>query len=441
MGQMFGNLTQANLVPPTGSPQSMPSTAAAMDQANQALQQSGPALSGDVLNPTVNSGQNLPMVSPKPSFFQAASAVNPQTGMPVSPLQNPNLTKGGKLLGILGLGLQGAMAGLSAQSQGIAASGGHYNPGVGPSFEAGIQLPFLQALRTQAAQRGGLENQNLAAQTGETQARTGLYGTQQQTEQLNNWLLRNRIQQMSNVNGQGGGAPPFENMTPDEQDLLNGAYRQFQLSGDPSVIQAAMGKIYDARATSGRSGLSDVVPDSQSATGYSRAIYDKNGNVIKMSSGVLPPAGFVPKTTQTMQWKTDDNGIYRALPVTTTTTPRLPFLPQPGATPQAAPGAGSAAAPPGVPKNALPRGGMKGPQAGQTGLAYDPQSQQYTYTTRADAAGSGLVNFMPSTTKQFQDDVRLNNRLADVQQKLNVYHAAFSQPISTGDVAALSHIL
>src|SRR5579872_3119411 len=151
MGQVFGSgLTQANLIPPGGgSPQSMPSTAAAMDQANQALQQSGPALSGDVLNPTVNSGAGLPMVSPKPSFFQASSQINPQTGMPVSPLQNPQMTKAGKLLSILGLGLRGAMQGLATQSEGIAASGGHYNPGIGPSFQAATQLPFVDALRRQ----------------------------------------------------------------------------------------------------------------------------------------------------------------------------------------------------------------------------------------------------------------------------------------------------
>jgi hypothetical protein len=58
---------------------------------------------------------------------------------------------------------QGAVAGLGAQDQMIAASGGRRAGGFGTGFTAGFQLPFVQASLRQAAQRGQAEA-NIASQ-------------------------------------------------------------------------------------------------------------------------------------------------------------------------------------------------------------------------------------------------------------------------------------
>jgi hypothetical protein len=76
----------------------------------------------------------------------------------------PGTTKAQKLEVMLRNGLQGAIAGMSAQAQGIAATGGRWNPGMGPSLAAGFEAPAQQTQIRQTLQRGALENQQLGQQ-------------------------------------------------------------------------------------------------------------------------------------------------------------------------------------------------------------------------------------------------------------------------------------
>jgi len=91
----------------------------------------------------LNLATSQPAAMPRvgtPTFGEAAY----RDGMPDA--LSPALNKAGKLGVLLHSGLLGAMGGLSAQSQGIAATGGRWNPGAAPSFEAGYRLPFLRSL-------------------------------------------------------------------------------------------------------------------------------------------------------------------------------------------------------------------------------------------------------------------------------------------------------
>jgi len=100
----------------------------------------------------------------QPSFIQAVNQTNPSTGMPVSPLQNPQLTKLGKLGAVLSMAVQGALAGRASSEQAVLESGGHRSGGAGLGFMSGYQLPFLRAQQQQVVQRGQLENQMSQAQ-------------------------------------------------------------------------------------------------------------------------------------------------------------------------------------------------------------------------------------------------------------------------------------
>lgn len=105
-----------------------------------------------------------PNVSQKLPVFAALGARNPETGMSFSPLRNPYLSKGGKLLGFVMRMAEGGLAGRAASEEALAQSGGRVNGGVGMGFQAAQQLPFIRAAMMQNAQRGLLENQMLGAQ-------------------------------------------------------------------------------------------------------------------------------------------------------------------------------------------------------------------------------------------------------------------------------------
>jgi len=156
MGQLTAS-DSALLDPRTQQPTFIGSPRDVLAQANARLQQSQqgtsiPELQGilGARNPDVA----LPSIG-RPSFLQAAqSGAAPGSVNALS----PGLSRMGKLAVFLSQGLQGAMQGLSAQAQGIAASGGRWDPGIGPSFtSSAYEMPFLRALRAQQLQRGAAE--------------------------------------------------------------------------------------------------------------------------------------------------------------------------------------------------------------------------------------------------------------------------------------------
>jgi hypothetical protein len=167
MGHLFesAGLTNPNtaLQSAGGSPSFIGSPSQVLSKANAGLPSADAMMGPDVLNPN-QQPPKLPTIG-KPSFIQAVMG-GPQTsgGMPVSPLENPSLSKGGKLLQILGMAGQGMLAGRAAQEQATVQSGGRRSGGVGMAMEAGYSLPFLRALQSQQAQQGQAETQLLQSQ-------------------------------------------------------------------------------------------------------------------------------------------------------------------------------------------------------------------------------------------------------------------------------------
>lgn len=149
--------------PNTGQIQYDDSPAAAgLALAALARQQAQPATSAidDNGNPSfVQPPQQAQPRIVQPSFLQAVNQTNPQTGMPVSPLQNPRLTKLGKLGAMLSLAVQGGLAGQAASEQAVIQSGGHRSGGVGTGFMSGFQLPFLRTAQQQQVEQGQIQNQ------------------------------------------------------------------------------------------------------------------------------------------------------------------------------------------------------------------------------------------------------------------------------------------
>ncbi len=73
------------------------------------------------------------------------------------------------------------------------------------------------------------------------------------------------------------------------------------------------------------------------------------------------------------------------------------------------------------------------------GYGFD-QNGNRVLMSQTQALQSGVKNWLPVTEKELGDDIHLNNRLADVQQKIARYQQALQAPISAkekGNIAAL----
>jgi hypothetical protein len=111
--------------------------------------------------------RQLPWLMPSIASVPLPSAVQqdisaPVMGTPMQP-QNPQ-SKLGKLRDILLSAAQGGLAGLGAQEQMAAASGGRRAGGVGVGFQAGYQLPFLRQFQQNQLQREQAQTQMAQAQ-------------------------------------------------------------------------------------------------------------------------------------------------------------------------------------------------------------------------------------------------------------------------------------
>lgn len=179
-----------------------------------------------------------PTVS-KPSFLQAMDTG--AGGLPNA--ASPQLTKGGKLLAILGAAAKGGLAGFGASQEGNPRQGyGHFGAG----FEAGSQLPFIQAQQKQQLQAGQLKNQQTAAQTqylpqilganlGKTQAQTSEANAkasvipQKQTLAEDATKHRQIVANRKLGLDENGDALKYEDMSPTEQahaDFLEASTEQ-----------------------------------------------------------------------------------------------------------------------------------------------------------------------------------------------------------------------
>lgn len=193
-------------------------------------------------------------------------------------------------------------------------------------------------------------------------------------------------------------------------------------------------------------------PDGQIGLG----MYDKQGNFRGMAENGAVPSEYLEKIKQGQEAKFDANGNLYLIGTTSSTKPVIPAAPSTSATPGA-----PTAAPPTkgglhpILNNALngarPVNNAKpvmvngqpfqGPTAADVGPAYDPKTNQYVITTRSDAGASGYQNFQKSSPAQIENDRQLNNRLTDVQQKIDRYNNSFNQDLSAGDKYVLSKLM
>jgi len=84
---------------------------------------------------------------------------------------------------------------------------------------------------------------------------------------------------------------------------------------------------------------------------------------------------------------------------------------------------------------------LMGKGGSETGFAFDPATKENYLTTRSDAATKGYQNFTKASAAQIESTRQLNNRLADVQQKIERYQGAANQPLSAGDKYAISKLM
>lgn len=73
--------------------------------------------------------------------------------------------------------------------------------------------------------------------------------------------------------------------------------------------------------------------------------------------------------------------------------------------------------------------------------AFDPQTNQKTLMSQTDALQKGLKVIEPVTAKEVGEDTTLNNRLADVHQKIARYEADMNKPLPASDKYVMSKIL
>jgi len=181
-------------------------------------------------------------------------------------------------------------------------------------------------------------------------------------------------------------------------------------------------------------------------------LYDKQGMFHGMAPNSLAPAGYFEKIKQGQEGKFDANGNLYLVPTTSTTRPVIPNTPQATNMPPVTPAKGgihpilsnaiNGAKPVTNAKPVMVNGQpFQGPTAADVGPAYDPKTNQYVITTRSDAAQSGYQNFQKSSPAQIEQDRQLNNRLTDVQQKIDRYNNSFSRDLSAGDAYVISKLM
>lgn len=175
--------------------------------------------------------------------------------------------------------------------------------------------------------------------------------------------------------------------------------------------------------------------------------------------------GLIARTSSTVEYKEDGDGNLHALPKTTVSAPSLPGStarvpmtpPKPSTVPASAQPISTTGTPssvgspvtapatssnPSTPPKPAAGGsivpGFLGKSAKETGTAYDPKTDSYYVTTRSDANQNGYQNFTKSTAAQQDADRQMNNRITDVQQKMDRYQGTFAHDLSDSDKTNLA---
>lgn len=181
-------------------------------------------------------------------------------------------------------------------------------------------------------------------------------------------------------------------------------------------------------------------------------LYDKAGNFKGYADNAVVPSGYLEKIRQGQTFKVNADGTLESIPTTSVSKPVIPGAPQITNPTSNSPNAGQQkirslaqgkGATPVTNASPVQSGGkpFQAPSAADVGNAYDPQTNQYFITNRAEAAQNGYQNFQKSSPAQIENDRQLNNRVTDVQQKIERYQQTFNNDITANDKLAMSTLL
>lgn len=369
-------------------------------QAQQA-QNVQPVLAGSPGSPQYAAAQNQPP-TPSPILYQLIRGLtHPQMVAPAPGQEARPVSRLSTFENFLGNFV-------NALGQGMAAAHG---PGAfGKGFGAAATAPYQQDLMRfqmgQQAQANQADIQRTQAQAQLTQRQAELAG------------------QMGTVNIPGIG--PVTAPISQIGNIMKGA-------GAASIgAQARMSVAqFQAMLGIGQVGKIETGPNGE------RIAYNKYGQPLGALDGAIDPR-FLPTQNNSQQWLETSPGVWQLVGKTSTSSK----IPQGGAS---APVGGSNIPKPrgvGVATGGnAPAGNGRTIYGGQVGVAYDPKTNEYVQTTPRDAQANGFQQFQKLTAKESEDNRQLNNRLADVAQKITRYEDLLNKPLSQPDIDMISGVL
>lgn len=360
-----------------------------------------PVLAGSPGSPQYAAAQNQPP-SPSPILYQLIKGLtHPQMVAPAPGEQARPVSRLSTFENFLGNFVNALGQGLSAA----------HGPGAfGKGFGAAVTAPYQQDLQRFQL---GQEAQANQARVGQEQAQTAL--TQQQARLAG---------QMATVNIPGLGAvtAPVSQLG----NILKG-------SGAAAISGQSRMSVAQFQAMLGLGQVGKI----ETGTNGERVAYNKYGQPLGALDGAVDPR-FLPTQNKTQQWLETSPGVWQLVDKTSTSSK----VPQGGAPSPAGgtnipkpKGAGGASG------GSAPAGNGRTIYGGQVGVAFDPKTNEYVQTTPRDAQANGYQQFQKVTAKESEDNRQLNNRLADVAQKITRYEDSISQPLSSGDQQLIAGLL
>lgn len=400
MGQAIGSQTAPDL---GQAPQQMPSLAP------QPVQRPG--------------GGRLPLLAQ-----MLAETIKAPMQMQADPGQLATMrpvSRAGDFEGFIGQFLQAMGAGFANEGRGP----GSFYRGFGAAQQAPQQYAMQQAQFGQQMQENQARIQGQQAQTQLTQAQLAGLPAEQQAK-------------LAAMTAQ----PRWDPNTRDFLGTMTDAAFANYVKGQGAAKQNALSKQAQADLAAGKVAKYLPTPDGRYLA------LDAKGQPLHVVDGAVDPQ-MMQRYSSTQQLVPDGAGGYLVIPKTTTsgvaTTPQQKLqaqVPALGAnqTPQTqlqqkVPALGNAAnsPAPSSPAASSPRQIM----TNAVGMAFDPQSNSYVQETAAEAQAAGHQQFQKLTTKESEENRQLNNRLADVAQKITYYQQSMNQPIGKNDQVMLGALL
>lgn len=260
----------------------------------------------------------LPQMIPQWQAEQSAMQTAPSIGMDTSRMPSPqidvaNPPQPSLAQRVIG-GFEGQPGGGRAGLVGRVARGA-----LGGAFGP-TQRQDIEAERLGSQRIGGemaLEKQREAYGLPEQTARIEQQQAGTEQQRLATKILQRRLEMMQ----QGGGGAGLQDLSEDENALLQSAYA----TGDPKTIEQAVGRIYSRRSIEGMVGPGTNVYDPNSPGGVSRQFMTRGGQPMPSATqrGAVVP-GTLPQTSTVSQVVPTEGGGASMVTKPETRTPMLP---------------------------------------------------------------------------------------------------------------------